>query len=213
MPVDRVYDNRMRSRSLLLVAFIFLISVAASGCSGSATAPSETTQPKPTATTVVADSLGTQEFENALEAWREFTREWNSVNLVWLTAYTDDSISIDEYLRITYETEQKQRRLIFDLVLDSNQFPTVLQDATGILLENCRGRADAFHAIVEAEVAADDEAWRAAADEYYSFSGPEAATLVVTDMFSVPEIDAAFAEAGIDTKDILEALAAAYGGG
>jgi hypothetical protein len=130
-----------------------------------------------------------------------------------MVAYTDNSVSIDEYLRISYETEQQQRNLLATFSLAAKRFPQSMQDSIDDLEENYRNRANAFHDLIAAEAArTDNVAWQAAFDEYGSHSFEEANLAIIEGLLATPEIAAAFAE-GVEYDDFVEALRLAFGNG
>ena len=120
---------------------------------------------------------------------------------------------MDEYLRISHDTELRQRTMLVAFVLAANSFPQWMQDSMADLAENYQSRASAFHDVVAADVAGNDDAWRAAADEYYSHSAPEAVFPIIEDLLSKPELTAAFAADGVDSDDLIEAMKVAFGVG
>jgi hypothetical protein len=185
---------------LRLAALVAVLALLSSACSSGGNAPSD-----PGATG--------QDFFDATDVIAVFTSEWNAANLNWMVAYTDNSVSIDEYLRISYETEQQQRNLLATFSLAAKRFPQSMQDSIDDLEENYRNRANAFHDLIAAEAArTDNVAWQAAFDEYGSHSFEEANLAIIEGLLATPEIAAAFAE-GVEYDDFVEALRLAFGTG
>ena len=164
-----------------------------------------------TAAPFLAEETNLQEFSAALETLRNFAAEWNTVNLHWVSAYADESVGIEEYLEVSYETEIEQRKLLVAFVIASGSFPEEMSEGVDAFIANYQGRADAFHDLVLAEVASDEVAWGSAADRYYALSSADTVIPILRTIMSTPSIEGILAAEGVTVDEFIAAFATALG--
>lgn len=168
-------------------------------------------------TTSVASEVSTTTGDNAvidaLNELEHFVATWNESSLVWVAAYADDSVAFDDYLQISYETEAAQRKALADFVLASNRFPDSMGPGIDAFIANYQARADAFTKIIQAEVAADNDAWSEASAEYFESSNPEESLVIMEGILRTPEIAAALEAEGSSVEEMMDAWRTAFGVG
>ena len=151
-------------------------------------------------------------YNDAVVVLTEFMNTWNEDGVAFAGAYVDDAVSVSEYIEIGFDTLAAYRTGLSKLVFASNGFPEPLAPSVNALIANYEASAAAaFTKILEAEVARDNNAWQAAADEYYAISTPEVTLSLIESIVTTPEATVALETDGRSVAELMEALRLSWG--
>jgi len=159
----------------------------------------------PTTTTTTA-ALDTEGAAAVLTVLRALAKGWNDNQLKWVAAYSDTSVSWEEFLSVQQDVIVEQLRLVAAAGVRVAGFPPDTQGPANDLIAHYQERIDAFDRLVMAIVGGDVAAEEKAAAEYAAIVNPSVMMPLIEELMRTPTVMPVMEAEGITVDEMIAAI-------
>lgn len=208
----------MRYRPLVFVTALAILVVACDGAtqedaadtterSGTIASTVETESSLPATTSSTTVEATAAEVEAYVTGVGDFVSEWNANQLRWVTAYSDESVSWEDFLSEQHQVQVDQAGLLGEFEVWIGGLGAEYREAAAPLLAHYHERFQVLRDdLFPATVAGDDAAFQAAGEKWMSLQNAETIVPVVESALDVPDVVESLEEEGLSLDEFVEVL-------
>lgn len=159
----------------------------------------------------VAELTGA-EAENLVERLAELPKRWNENQLRWVTAFSSDSVSYDDFVATQYQVEIDQGNLLAEFEAWQTDLPADIQNAVRPLLDHYGERYRILREeLFPTAIGDDDASFQAAGDRYTTLTSVETLEPILRSIFELQAFADGLRSEGHDPEAVLDGILSAFG--